>query len=371
MLKKISFSIMILCLFFVGRAQQNDTKTVLFLIPFFGNQYHAENINAIESETDIYNESVFSLVSFWEGACLALDEYESGENRINVIVRDVTNDNGKLLSIMEDKELMSRVDLIIGPFFARQFELAAFYAKKYQIPIVNPFTTKKSIVNGNEFVYKVFPAHEAMPEKIFARGWTNQPVFFLTESDKWPADMQIFKDYFDAHNVKYEKVSINTNIIDKLKSNTRSLVLVSIQSEAMVIAKMRQLGIHENGIDATLVIPQEWLDINELEVDYLNKLNVHFFSNYFVDENSDASVVFMDRFSQKYNSNPDLQRFTFQGYDITKYFVELMLHDFEPSKVDYVPVSMQFNFKKVDQGGFENTGVFFMQLQDYQIKPTE
>lgn len=352
-------------------AQQNDTKTVLFLIPFFGNQYHAENINAIESETDIYNESVFSLVSFWEGACLALDEYESAETRINVIVRDVANDNDKLLSILGDEALMNQVDLIIGPFFARQFEIAAPYAKKYQIPIVNPFTTKKNIVDDNEFVYKVFPAHEAMPEKIFAKGWTNQPVIFWTESDKLTPDMQVFKDYFDAHNVKYEKVSINTNIIDKIKSNTQSLVLLSMQSEALVIAKMRQLGVNENNINATLIIPQEWLDINELEVDYLNKLNVHFFSNWFVDENSDACVVFMDRFFQKYNSNPDLKRFTFQGYDITKYFVELMLHDFEQSKVNYMPVSMQFNFNKVDQGGFENTGVFLLQLQDYQIKPTE
>lgn len=371
MLKKIILSITILCCFSVGMAQQNDTKTVLFLIPFWGDQYHSENINALETEIDIYNEPVFGLASFWEGAHLALDEYESGTERINVIVRDVANDNDKLLSILGDEALMNQVDLIIGPFFARQFEIAAPYAKKYQIPIVNPFTTKKNIVDDNEFVYKVFPAHEAMPEKIFAKGWTNQPVFFWTESDKWPADLQIFKDYFDAHNVKYEKVSINTNIIDKLKSHTHSLVLVSIQSEAMVIAKMRQLGIHENNVDATLIIPQEWLDINELEVDYLNKLNVHFFSNWFVDENSDACVVFMDRFFQKYNSNPDLKRFTFQGYDITKYFVELMLKGFDQSKVDYEPVSMKFNFKKVEQGGFENNGIFLMQLEDYKIKPTE
>lgn len=371
MLKKIILSITILCCFSVGMAQQDDAKTVLFLIPFWGNQYHSENINALGTELDIYNEPVFGLAGFWEGARLALDEYESGTERINVIVRDVANDNAKLLSILEDEEMMNQVDLIIGPFFARQFEIAAPYAKKYQIPIVNPFTTKKNIVDDNEFVYKVFPAREAMPELLSETGMSHQPVIFWAESDKWTPEMQIFKDYFDAHNVKYEKVSINTNIIDKLKSNTQSLVLLSMQSEALVIAKMRQLGIRENDVNATLIIPQEWLDINELEVDYLNKLNVHFFSNYFVDENADATVVFKDHFFEKFNSNPDLKHFTFQGYDITKYFVELMLKGFDLSKVDYEPVSMKFNFKKIEQGGFENNGVFFLQLQDYKIKPTE
>ena len=85
---------------------------------------------------------------------------------------------------MEDEELMSRVDLIIGPFFASQFEIAANYAKTYQIPIVNPFTSKRGILEENEYVYKVQSSTEAVAEMVKNR-WVDHgdetEIFFWTE----------------------------------------------------------------------------------------------------------------------------------------------------------------------------------------------
>lgn len=141
-----------------------------------------------------------------------------------------------------------------------------------------------------------------------------------------------------------------------------------LSSETTIIAKMRDLGIENDFPNTVFIIPREWLEIAALEVDYLNKLNVHFFSDYFVDEDNDAALVFMSNFIEKYNTPPDLKRFSFQGYDITKYFVELMLQDFDASKVCYSPVSMKFNFKKTENGGYENHGVFLLQLKDYKIR---
>ena len=105
-------------------AQTADVKTVLYFLPFFGDEYGMYNEYKIKSSVDIDNEPIFSLVSFWEGAQMALDEYEKSYHRINVIAKDVTYNNDKLIRIMEDEELMSQVDLIIGPFFASQFEIA-------------------------------------------------------------------------------------------------------------------------------------------------------------------------------------------------------------------------------------------------------
>jgi hypothetical protein len=113
------------------------------------------------------------------------------------------------------------------------------------------------------------------------------------------------------------------------------------------------------------------LEIDALEVDYLNKLNVHFFSDYFVNEENDNALVFISDFIERYNTPPDLKRFSFQGYDITKYFVELMLHDFDASQVLYTPVAMNFNFQKTENGGYENHGVFLLQLKDYKIQKVD
>ena len=147
-------------------AQTAEVKTVLYLLPFFGEEYSSYNSTNISTVTDVDNEPMFSLVSFWEGAQLALDEYENSFQRINVVVKDITYDNGKLMRILEDEQLMSRVDLIIGPFFAPQFEIAANYAKTHQIPIVNPFTSKQDILENNEYVYEVQSSKESMAEMV-------------------------------------------------------------------------------------------------------------------------------------------------------------------------------------------------------------
>lgn len=372
-MKRLALLMVALLLLSMSHAQFTEVKTVLFLMPFFGEEYSSYNGNRIQSSTDIDNEPIFSLVGFWEGAQMALNEYETRFQRIDVVAKDITYNNEKLIRIMEDEELMSKVDLIIGPFFASQFEIAARYAKSYQIPIVNPFTSKQEILDDNEFVYKVQSSTESVSE-IMKKRWFDMgkttDVFLWTEKDVVFPEMQRCERYFASMDIPYKYVFEEDNVSMKHRLNThkQNVVMAFLSSETTIIAKMRDLGIENDFPNTVFIVPREWLEIGALEVDYLNKLNVHFFSDYFVDEDNDAALVFMSNFIEKYNTPPELKRFSFQGYDITKYFVELMLQDFDASKVRYSPVSMKFNFKKTENGGYENHGIFLLQLKDYKIR---
>lgn len=354
-------------------AQTAEVKTVLYLLPFFGEEYPAYNSGNISTVTDVDNEPMFSLVSFWEGAQLALDEYENSFQRINVVVKDITYDNGKLMRILEDEQLMSQVDLIIGPFFAPQFEIAANYAKTHQIPIVNPFTSKQDILENNEYVYKVQSSKESMAEMV-KQYWKPETkasdILIWTERGADIPSLRACERYFTKLDIPYEFVLDDgkNNIKKRLNPAVYQVVFPFFQQQTTVIANMRNLGVEEDFPNTVFVIPEEWLDIEALEVEYLNKLNVHFFSDYFVSEENDNTLVFISNFVERYNTPPDLKRFSFQGYDITKYFVELMLHDFDASKVRFSPVAMKFNFQKTENGGYENHGMFLLQLKDYKVQ---
>ena len=375
-MRKLVIFIWILSSLSVLMAQSPNVKTVLFLVPFFGDEYNNYNEANIKTSVDIDNETIFSLVSFWEGAQMALDEYETSFQRINVIVKDVTNNDEKLIQMMEDEELMNQVDMIIGPFFASQFEIAANYAKKYQIHIVNPFTSKRSILENNEYVYKVQSSSEAIAEMVKQR-WLETgeetEILLWTERGADIKNLQRCEQYFNQLNIPYEFVLEGDKIgIEKrLRRGGHHVVMAFLPSETTIIARMRDMGISNDFSNTVFVIPDEWLEIAALEVDYLNKLNVHFFSDCFVNEDNDATLFFISNFIEKYNTPPDLKRFSFQGYDITKYFVELMLHDFDVSKVQYAPVAMKFNFIKTENGGYENHGKFLLQLKDYKIQMAE
>jgi hypothetical protein len=357
-------------------AQTDEVKTVLYLLPFFGDEYGSYNEYGIKSSVDIDNEPVFSLVSFWEGAQMALDEYETSSHRINVIVRDITYNDDKLIRIMEDEQLMSQVDLIIGPFFAPQFEIAANYAKTYQIPIVNPFTSKREILANNDYVYKVQSSEESVAEMVKHK-WIDHDgeteIFFWTERGADIPALQKSEKYFTQMDIPYQFMieGDRQSMKSKLVGYKRQLVMAFLPSETTIIAQMRNLGIENDFPNTVFIIPEEWLEIGALEVEYLNKLNVHFFSDYFVNPEDDRTLLFISDFIEKYNTPPDLKRFSFQGYDITKYFVELMLHDFDVSQVQYTPVTMKFNFVKTDEGGYENHGLFLLQLKDYKIQSAD
>lgn len=373
MFKKLA----LICCIFISPllifAQRGNAKTVLFLMPFFEDDYPQYSIYSINSASDIYNQQIFSMVSFWEGAMLALDEYENKDVPVHIIVKDITNENQKLIEIMEDEKLMSSVNLIIGPFFAQQFEMAASYAKEYKIPIVNPFTSKSDIILNNEFVYKVVPSRYAQARYISKMITPSTNVILWT--DKNPDDPQIlaYKSSFTNQNVDYHEIidNGNVNVKSALSPYKNNLVIPFFNSEASVIANLRALGIAEDLPATTFVIPQEWLEINELEVDYLEKLNVHFFSNYFIDSEADESIVFKTNFLEKYSTPPDIKYFSFQGYDITKYFIELMLNDFNPLNVSFHPVALSFDFQKSDNDGYENQSIFYLQLKDYKIQKAE
>lgn len=354
-------------------AQTAEVKTVLYLLPFFGEEYPSYDNGKISSATDVDNEPMFSLVSFWEGAQMALDEYENGPHRINVVVKDVTYDNGKLMRILEDEQLMSQVDLIIGPFFAPQFEIAANYAKTHQIPIVNPFTSKQDILENNEYVYKVQSSRESVAELV-KRQWRSgnrvSDILIWTERGADIPALRAYERYFTKLDIPYEFVldDEKNNIKRRLNASVHQVVFPFFQQSTTVIANMRSLAVESDFPNTLFVVPEDWLAIDALEVDYLDKLNVHFFSDYFVNEENDSALVFISNFIERYNTPPDLKRFSFQGYDITKYFVELMLHDFDASQVHFAPVAMKFDFKKTENGGYENHGVFLLQLKDYKVQ---
>lgn len=375
MLKKIIL-LFVLPLYVLSiQAQSSDVKTVLFLVPFFGEDYPAHQSKQMNTPTDIYNEQIFSLISFWQGAKMALDEYESTTKRLEVIVRDVSYNDTKLKAIIQDKQLMKKVDLIIGPFFAAQFTLAAQAAKEYNIPIVNPFAQKSSILNDNEYVYKVTPAKTAACESVcsFLNANKDAQLIVWTDAAVPDGECKFCIDYLKERNVPFITVNMSKNehLLPKLSTSSKKVVLTFLDSKPNIISQTRLLGLDENIQNTTFFVPSEWLEMTELDAEYLNALNIHFVSNYFVDNEDAVDLLFISKFIEKYGTPPDLKTYSFQGYDITKYFIELMLHGYNAAEVDFVPVASKFKFVKTPSGGYENHGVFTLMLKDYTMQLSE
>ena len=104
-----------------------------------------------------------------------------------------------------------------------------------------------------------------------------------------------------------------------------------------------------------MVVPEKWITSNTYDVEYYDKLNLHFFSDYYVDFEDQKTQLFIYKYTQ--------------GYDVVRYFVELIRHDMDHDQVKVTPLSYYFSFDKHPDGGYENVNVQFLQVLDNTILP--
>lgn len=373
MKKIIALSLMVLTFFSLWAQPTGERKTVLYLIPFYTHEYRGPMAPSVSSSQDIQGVNSFLLMGFWAGAQIALDEYQDQNVALNIVVKDVTEDEADLRKIMEDKELMEDVDLIIGPFFNKTFQIAAEYAKQYKIPIVNPFTNRTDILDGNEYVYKVIPSLESRPATLsyMAEVYPHSNIILYKDSATKNADPMSYVHYFKNKSIPYQEISSQSALLKAIKPNTKNIVVVFSTNAARMLMLSRDLLYNSQPEDIILVVPEKWLSSNTYDVEYYSKLNIHFFSNYFVDEKDQQTQLFMQKYKEKFKSIPTVENFAFQGYDITRFFVELIRNEGDMDRVKVSSISYPMSFDKTPNGGYENVNIHFLEVLDDEVMPVQ
>jgi len=365
MKKKLFLVFIVLLAYLLGNAQSKNEVTVLYLLPFHLNETPARH-SSFKNSAEIHRVKQFEMMGFWLGAKMALQEYEYKDKKINVIVRDAVTDEKALHKILEDSVLMARVNIIIGPFYGSLFPVAAKFAKQHNIVIVNPFSTRFDFVEENPYVYKLIPPYSSRPETI-AEHFLSQPdnysVILWGDSAK-SAEMQAYKSYFKTHNIHFQEIHNYA-----LPRNTKStnLIIAFFEQPTRIIHSVHTLINREEETDI-LVVPEKWLSISELTEDFFNFPHLYFFANYFVDENCSRVQEFQSDYTLNYGAPAELAAYSYQGYDITHYFIDMYFTDFDPAKIQFQPLSYRFQWKQILDGGVENIKVRFIQVKDLGLE---
>lgn len=372
MIKRILFSFVLILLLLPMSAQHRKTeKTVLFLIPFHAQEYTGSEVASVRSSRDINGINSFLLMGFWNGAQMALEEYNEENEPLHVIVRDVSEDIDGLRNILEDRNLMDEVDLIIGPFFSKPFMVAAEYAKRYQIPIVNPFTNLTSILENNPYVYKLVPSLELRPAMLsyIADQYPQHKIIIYEDSVGKNTEQNTYIQYFKNQGTAFKMVKNQKELLNEITPQGKNFIITFCHNAAKMLVLSRDLLYKAKTADLMLVVPETWLQAPAYDVEYYSKLNIHFFSNYFVDEKDPDTQVFTQKYLKTYKTLPTLDNFAFQGYDITRFFVEMLLHDGDIDRVKVTPIAFPLSFDQVKNGGYENINMQFLEVVNEEIRP--
>lgn len=335
-----------------------ESKEVLFLIPFNPKgTTHFEVTHTTKSQK-ISQAFSTSLVGFWEGALLALDDINLDGYAVRAIVRDATHDTNRLKEILNQHK---EVDLIIAPVYGNMFPYIADFAQENKIPTVNPFARKRSIAEENPYIYKLHPA-ETAPAQYIAQHYANHNIILWTHHSQ--ENMDNYKTYFNENNIAY--TIADSLPIQNYLSATQRNIIISPKGSPDIYKKYIQEMMNLNHKNLTWIIPEEWLHHKDINFDNWAEIDIAFFSNYFIDKYSEEVEIFYYNFVHRFGHIPTIETFAFQGYDVTNFFVRMICNDFN-IPTDITPLSYDFQMQHIPHGGYENQKIRHIKMKQFQL----
>lgn len=411
----------------------HEPLKVALMIPLYAEEAKDIEVDG-QSTPDPSRFKSFNFIQFYEGFLMAAEALDKEGLELELHVYDVDEKVSKTIQVLQRAELAD-MDLIIGPFFSRNFKLVSNFAEMFDIKIVNPLTRRTEVLKSSN-VYKVKPSRDAqIPllvnfiedyhpeaniilvrnnsfqyademqqiksslEKVIPYGVkvSNMEIFdlineyseadtnlpagtlissMMIEDRKLPTE-QVQRDISDSTfltngigEVVYASDSVY-GIIRNASIARKNLVIVLSNNEIFVPEVLTRLNDLKDTFDISVVGMPEWEMLDNLEVDYLLDLDVHFFTDHYIDPADPGVEAFVGSFREKYLTQPD--QYAFEGYDIATYFLEAMMR-FGPDCEKCLPyyrkdlIKSGMHIRAAFPAGYENTYWNLCRYWNYRIE---
>ncbi len=371
--------------------QQRDASSEVFevalMIPFFLEDYQPLD-TAILTEGKP-NLRTHSFIQFYEGAMLALDTLKKQGMNVELFVYDVGKTREEAVASLDRN--LEQVDLIIGPIYRDAFNEVKRFANQHQIKIVNPLSSRDNITYNAEGVYKVQAPQEAelneMAKFINKYYQDTTSIFIVRDNQYQEADqLKQLRKAFEKmgiaktgkqkiFEVVYYSDSLNP-VLDSTKWGNKNIVVGLSNKEVFTIEFVRHMNeMHDSIPNVTLFGLSQWRDFN-LEYAHLDNLDVHLFDDEFIDYDAENVNHFIQSFREWYFTEPLPEKFAFEGYDVTYYFLSALYKygaDFEDCLKYHHPdlLKYQFHFEENDAGSYVNKRVKPLHYNKYQLKKVD
>lgn len=346
-----------------NRRKNYSTLHVAIMLPFL-------------LERSTLNSESSRMMEYYEGMLIAVDSLKKAGVSIDLHIYD-TGDESSSLQPLLAKEELKRMDIIFGPYHSSHISTLSAFAKKNNIRLVIPFSSKDNSVFNTPQVYQINTPQSYLYSEVF-----NHFVQCFSEHNI------ILVDVEGDHNKK----DFIKELKEELSSKGITTRTASAQIESLTAALSTtkpNLFIANSGTNSTLnkLLPLLVLTVrehpeNEISLfgypeyqtytkDHLNsffEVDTYFYSSFYTNNLLPAPRSFSKTYNRWYgktmaNTYP---RYGMLGFDTAYFFLKgLSLYgsDFEEKNQQLNISSIQtgFKFERVNTwGGFINRKVFFV-----------
>jgi LysM repeat protein len=355
---------------------QGKTYNIALMLPFFldASQEILTADTLMQDDEQNQNRS-YEFMQFYYGAMLAIDSLGKLGLNAKLHVYDVDNTPESVAKVLAKSELSS-MDLIIGPLFSANFDRMASFAASHKVNIINPLSTRTEFLLNNPNTIKAQSSSKDQVEVLASyikNNFAGKNVIVVRQfSFSENATSDVFRKEFGETGLK-EVIYIRDSLdgLRRSLSKTRENIIVGLSTDKVFIMDfIRKLNDIRANYDITCFGMQEWEEF-EIDTEHIVNLRLHLPSHNFVDYDSEAVKNYIRLFRAIYNTEPLPNRFAFEAFDITWYFVSALMKygaAFEECLPSYRYRGLQIPFSFEPQGrhGFENKGLSIYRIQDYR-----
>ncbi len=378
----------------------DDTIDVALLLPFMieMNKKYQEpdtiwinknnHIFKLREKNNLYPSSQRSL-EFYEGVLLALEKIKETGASVHLHTFDTRKDSATVEQILKENK-MKQMDLIIGPAYSSNLEIAAKYALEHKIPIVSPLSSNCEALKNNPYCIKINPSidYELDHYMAYISKFYNKNIIMVYENHIADIDLiQLSKEklmkYYSYRNkmkdVVYKEIIYNDtsglDIEHALKKDTANYVIVPSRRESIVSSVLGKLNALKIDYKIKVFGMPIWPRFRNIDLENYYALGLIHYTPFFIDFNNDDIKDFISRYRKRFKTDPyqisaSGYNYSMMGYDITMYFLTAIKTYGENfryciNEVDYKPLQTDFNFCQIQPiSGFENRNLLYIKYKD-------
>ena len=327
------------------------------------------------------------MVEYYEGFLMAVDSLKEKGVSIDIYTYDTYNNTSSVKSILA-KDEMKNMNIIFGPAYPEQVKPVADFAKKNNIRLVIPFTSKGNEVFNNPSIYQINTPQSYLYSEVyehFTRKFTNANVIFLDaeDGDKDKADfIKGLKEELKGKHIPFTELKGEAITPESLKgAMNATLDNVFIPTSGTNIALIKLLPqlivtLRDNpDYRMQLFGYPEWQTYTNDHLASFYELDTYFYSSFYTNNLFPEAIRFSseNKLNSKDMSNT-FPKYGMLGFDTGYFFLKGLsqygsnLED-KLNKVTVTPIQTGFKFERVNNwGGFINRKVFFVHFtKNYEL----
>lgn len=328
------------------------------------------------------------MVEYYEGFLMAVDSLKEKGVSIDLYTYDSGKTTASVSQVLNKPEMKS-MDIIFGPAHADQVKPMADFAKKNNVRLVVPFTSKGDDVFDNPSVYQINTPQSYLYSEVYEhylRKFPNAHVIFL-DAETGHNDKDDFikglKEELKNKQITFKELkgeSINPEgmklAVDSLRENViiptsgKNVALIKILPQMIVTARE-----HPN-YDMKLFGYPEWQTYTHDHLSSFFELDTYFYSSFYTNNLFPAAIQFTQSYRRWFSKDManTYPRYGMLGFDTAFFFLQ-GLHKYGSNFEDNMnnmmvtPIQTGFKFDRVNNwGGFINRKVFFVHFtKNYEL----